>query len=125
MLAVSYTHLDVYKRQPIDIQANVSEITQAEAYLYDLENYDVPGLIELPINVKANLQIQSDIEEKQSEIEALKAGLLNEDGTINLEVQAEISQAETDLAILQARLAALEQPTPVSYTHLDVYKRQM
>lgn len=98
---------------PIDIQANVSEITQAEADLYDLENYDVPGLIELPINVKANLQIQSDIEEKQSEIEALKAGLLNEDGTINLEVQAEISQAETDLAILQARLAALEQPTQV------------
>lgn len=98
---------------PIDIQANVSEITQAEADLYDLENYDVPGLIELPINVKANLQIQSDIEEKQSEIETLKAGLLNEDGTINLEVQAEISQAETDLAILQARLAALEQPTQV------------
>lgn len=98
---------------PIDIQANVSEINQAEADLYDLENYDVPGLIELPINVKANLQIQSDIEEKQSEIEALKAGLLNEDGTINLEVQAEISQAETDLAILQARLAALEQPTQV------------
>lgn len=98
---------------PVEIKANLNELTQAYADLYDLENYGIPGTIELPINVKANLQIQEEIQEKQGEIDKLTEDLFNEDGTVNLEVQTNIASAERELTELQLKLSLLEQPTEV------------
>ena len=98
---------------PVEIKANLNELTQAYADLYDMENYGIPGTIELPINVKANLQIQEEIEEKQGEIDKLTEDLFNEDGTVNLEVQTNIASAERELTELQLKLSLLDQPTEV------------
>lgn len=102
---------------PIDIKANVTELTQAEADLYDLENYDLPGIIELPVNVKASLQIQSDIDEKQKYIEELEEELkiyeASNDEESALKITANISEAEREITELQIKLSSLEKPTQV------------
>ena len=89
-MAVSYTHLDVYKRQELMRLFDVAEIDAALSY---------PGLIDILDDAF------------RSEVIAPKRG------------QYAIQRPDETDAILLT-MPAWSGPDAVSYTHLDVYKRQ-
>ena len=108
---VSYTHLDVYKRQEYD--------TAVVEGKYAGSTYE-STVSELESAVESAQDTLDTLKEEQTALLALENSVVtaDEDGTI-----AAVPYEAEDT--LQSGTAfALYCDTPVSYTHLDVYKRQ-
>lgn len=107
---------------PIDIKMNVSQIVQGEADLFDLGHYEeYGGTVDMPVNVKAHLQVQEDMNSVQEEIDNYTAqldtdgnGIISEEEIqVNVDAYANLTEAQTELAVLKARLSEFETPTQV------------
>ena len=127
-LPVSYTHLDVYKRQDVDgvyttdprivpSARKLDEITYDE--MLELASQGAQVLhnrsVELAKKFRVNLEVVSSLERKP--------------GTKVKEVtkveKTNIAGVAKDTSIARVALIGLQHnPGAVSYTHLDVYKRQ-
>ena len=94
-MAVSYTHLDVYKRQVTGLTLGLAGSQVSDGYVCTI-NYLPPGA-PTPISRKARHAIHTTIGASAAPANGVQAASAEE---------------------------AIHTVTPVSYTHLDVYKRQ-
>ena len=94
--SVSYTHLDVYKRQPDD---SVWMVNALSRYL------------RMSINKGEAIVPLSD----ELDLTRTYLGIMQKRFSHQFEVEYDLDQAAMECLI----------PKPVSYTHLDVYKRQV
>ena len=109
--AVSYTHLDVYKRQSVLRQLSLllclalllGASAAAEPQVYTASGYGYGG----------ELQVQVTID--QGAITDIVLG-------DNHETNVVIDRA---FPVIRQRILEANSPVAVSYTHLDVYKRQI
>ena len=141
--SVSYTHLDVYKRQGYSLRGNAEEVA-AELARELQERLMVAGVEVMEARLthlayateiaSAMLQRLSlihiwDVPGNHEEVQVSYANLPQEvtpgtsilisDGLINLKVE------ETTPTDVVCRVMNGGELGPVSYTHLDVYKRQL
>ena len=107
-VTVSYTHLDVYKRQD---QLN-REAKQIEEEVGLNDNEEIPN--ELKIRMK------KDVYKRQLE-QIIKECVKEEEENVLAE------DKNTDLGTEEEKEGStyFDRTEPVSYTHLDVYKRQV
>ena len=102
--AVSYTHLDVYKRQGMVCDDACQTI-----------------------NLKDGQKVTEVYVTKDQQVKAGDKLLAYDVTSLSLSVemkQLEIQSLENQLASEKQKLDKLKNTKPVSYTHLDVYKRQ-
>ena len=100
MEAVSYTHLDVYKRQGI--------------YRWD-NNECIEVVDQFPSNIDELVEILNGYEDPM---------IFNGDGSVIYRDRLENSLNKKAYFAPEV-FNYLKASTPVSYTHLDVYKRQL
>ena len=109
MMSVSYTHLDVYKRQAIDIESKLTEAALANSLLADFRNFG-HGRHHWFDKKRKNSAIIALVSPEEKEL-----------------ADKTIAQLPKDIPVLQlttTKTGAAATIEPVSYTHLDVYKRQ-
>ena len=111
-MPVSYTHLDVYKRQPIPPIMPLA--TYEEAVGYE----------RIKVGYKQALRGQ-----RKYTREAVKYDLFREKNNVDLWRELKSSKYTPGpyhfTVITEPKRRDLSIPKPVSYTHLDVYKRQV
>ena len=130
MGAVSYTHLDVYKRQAIGIHLGIGE------FYFDQHIRNGNSILRAihypPITQEPKSSIRAEAHEDINLITLLVGAsadglqLLNKQGEW-LNITAPEGCIVVNVGDMLQRLTnnKLRSTTPVSYTHLDVYKRQI
>ena len=135
--SVSYTHLDVYKRQVVTIPAeNEEELLGLVKYCEDLFNEEY-STIETPISFTAERvevpagQVPEEIQDNLIDaIFACQNGVTRMIPTVPDTVETSSNLAIITIAGGKAEIKILARSSSdsmkaVSYTHLDVYKRQV
>ena len=125
MEAVSYTHLDVYKRQHRETVSRLLDKENMIQYLSEQHEKQLKSLQDEHSTTKDNLIKKEEEHEKvASELEE-KAKLLIE---LREKFEKDLSSLhaeQSDMHLkLKSKIEEHEKVAPVSYTHLDVYKRQ-
>ena len=118
-MPVSYTHLDVYKRQ-LD-----AEITDHSFQRY----YHSGDFPELSPELRKIIIDRSSVQEQGIRINhiPIRGGHLfwSEDISVLLDQYQDIREQQEELTARNRLLQKAYQKEAVSYTHLDVYKRQI
>ena len=116
--SVSYTHLDVYKRQALkwSIRSNSQASRAGPVFVYALP---LENLVQSMSG--ANAQPQTADLGAEGSFEGLAPGRYL---VIALDHAEPLPYREADVAQRYLSLGQEVTLTPVSYTHLDVYKRQ-
>ena len=122
LMAVSYTHLDVYKRQPFEalrqLLAMLASMALKLAFAAFLLALLDLGYTRFEFKRKMRMSkrdVKDEVKNREgdprvrSRLRSLRVEMLQKSASVR-----EVGQA--DVLIVN--------PTPVSYTHLDVYKRQ-
>ena len=117
--AVSYTHLDVYKRQLLYMSGASERMGRVEDGT-TASDFD-------PEEIRRKASLNSSV--VPVEYEGIKYNLIDAPGLFDFETGAAegIMAAESVLICVSGRsgvTVGAEKAYPVSYTHLDVYKRQ-
>ena len=123
--SVSYTHLDVYKRQDereVSIAGRImSKRRHGKICFLDLRDSE------------GNIQVfarKDVLEDKYEDVKGIDIGdIVGVKGIVFKTEAGEITVRATDITLLSNSLQILPEKfhglkDPVSYTHLDVYKRQ-
>ena len=118
---VSYTHLDVYKRQ--DVSQSIAEAFRVSHIVLASPTYNgglYPAMEHVLLDMKAlNLQNRTVALIENGSWASTSAKQMR----AILETMKNITVMETSISVKSALRD--DQLAPVSYTHLDVYKRQM
>ena len=88
---------------PLDFSANSDSIAEAKAKIYELTHIDV-GMSEIPVNIKASLQLQNEEQDLRQQIDNIEAQIQQRlaekeeeiGGTLTVEQMVEVTADLTD-----------------------------
>ena len=119
--AVSYTHLDVYKRQHLkgEVQLNIDDLQRMT--IHELRSFGRQLKVK-SVTTFPKAELIKRIMEKLKEIEDLQEEMPPQPSEPKPTSETKKARKKTKT---EEEQKTIEETEPVSYTHLDVYKRQL